>query len=64
MNELDLKVLERLDKDDREKITYFIRLLLNQSKYRKLKEEISKRRDEIVRGDSLNHDEIWNKLNV
>jgi len=29
-----------------------------------LKEEISMRRDEIDKGEILNHDEIWNKLNV
>ena len=62
MSTLDWKVLEKLDKADQEKITYFLKLLLNQSKYKKLKEEISVRRDEIVKGELLNHDEIWNKL--
>jgi hypothetical protein len=64
MSTLDLKVLEKLDKADQEKITYFLKLLLNKSKYKKLKEEISIRRDEIVKGEILNHDEIWNKLDV
>ncbi len=64
MSTLDLKVLEKLDKADQEKITYFLKLLLNKSKYEKLKEEISIRRDEIVKGEILNHDEIWNKLDV
>ena len=41
MSTLDLKVLEKLDKSDQEKITYFLKLLLNKSKYKKLKEEIS-----------------------
>lgn len=61
MSTLDLKVLEKLDKADQEKITYFLKLLLNKSKYKKLKDEISIRRDEIVKGEILNHDEIWNK---
>lgn len=64
MNTLDLKVLEKLDKADQEKITYFLNLLLNKSKYKKLKEEISMRRDEIKKGEILNHEEIWNKLDV
>ncbi len=64
MNALDLKIIEKLDKVDQEKITYFLNLLLNKSKYKKLKEEISMRRDEIDKGEILNHDEIWNKLNV
>ena len=64
MGTLDLKILEKLDKADQEKITYFLKLLLNKSKYKKLKEEISIRRDEIVKGEILNHDEIWNKLDV
>ena len=64
MNTLDLKILERLDKADREKITYFLRLLLNKSKYKKLREEISVRRDEIAKKETLKHDELWNNLDV
>ncbi len=64
MSTLDLKILEKLDKADQEKIKYFIRLLLNKSKYKKLKKEISNRRDEIAKGETLSHDEIWKKLDV
>ncbi len=64
MTTADLKVLEKLDKADQEKITYFLKLLLNKSKYNKLKEEISIRRDEIIKGETLNHEEIWHKLDV
>ena len=64
MDALALKIIEKLDKADQEKITYFVKLLLNKSKYEKLKEELSMRRDEIDKGEILNHDEIWNKLNV
>ncbi len=64
MNMLDLNVLERLDKTDQEKIEYFLKLLLDKSKYKKLKEEISVRREEIVKGEVLDHDEIWNKIDV
>ncbi len=64
MSTLDLKIIEKLDKADQEKISYFFNLLLNKSKYKKLKEEIAIRRDEIVKGQVLNHDEIWKKLDV
>ena len=55
-------VIENLDKEDKEKVSYFIRLLLKQAKYRQLKEEIASRRDEIQRGETLTHDEIWDKF--
>lgn len=61
---LDLKILEQLDKDDQEKVTYFLKLLLDKSKYKKLKEEISIRREEIIKGETLNHEEIWKNLDV
>ncbi len=64
MNTLDLKILERLDKADQEKITYFLKLLLNKSKYKKLREEISVRRVEIAKKKTLKHDEIWKELDV
>ena len=57
-------ILEKLDKEDKEKVSYFVRLLLNQSKYRTLKEEISLRREEINQGEWLTHDEFWDTLNV
>ncbi len=62
--ELDIDVLRRLDRDDREKMMYFLRLLLNQPKYAKLKEEVMRRREEVKRGDSLTHEEVWRRLDV
>ena len=59
-----VSILEKLDQEDKEKVSYFIRLLLNQSRYRLLKEEISSRREEIKSGETLTHDEIWDTLNV
>ncbi len=59
----EFSVLERLD-DDKYKIKYFIQLLMQQTKYKKLKEEIQARREEISRGEILTHDEIWNHLDV
>ena len=64
MGALDLKILEKLDKDAQEKVTHFLKLLLDKSKYKKLKEEISIRREEIIKGKTLNHEEIWKNLDV
>ncbi len=58
------QVMELLDTEDKDKVAYFINLLLSQAKYRKLKKEIAKRRAEIKKGDSLTHSDFWNKLNV
>jgi len=33
MSYADINILEKLNKEDKEKVSYFIRLLLNQSKY-------------------------------
>jgi hypothetical protein len=60
----DMNILEKLDRDDKGRVFYFIRLLVSQSKYRKLKEEISMRREEIKKGEILTHEDIWNKIDV
>ena len=57
-------ILERLDQEDKEKVSYFIRLLLNKSKYQQLKKEISDRREEIESGETLSHEDIWKQMNV
>ena len=64
MTVADFQILKKLDKNDQERIMYFLKLLLKQSKYRKLKQEIAMRREEIKRGDVLAHNEIWNQLDV
>ncbi len=64
MKAVELEVLERLDKSDKEKVMYFLRLLINQEKYKKLKKEITSRKNEIKRKEVLKHDEIWKKLDV
>ena len=61
---LNEKTFSQLDKDDQEKIQYFIQLLLRQSKYEKLKGEIAQRREEIAKGEVLTHKEIWDEVNV
>ncbi len=64
MGSVRFDILEKLDKKDQEAVAYFLRLLLNKTKYRKLKEEIEERRKEIERGDTLSHSEIWDQLDV
>ncbi|GAB6888903.1 hypothetical protein JCM13304A_24030 [Desulfothermus okinawensis JCM 13304] len=59
-----LNLIERLEKSDQEKIIYFLKLLINQEKYRKLKEEVELRKKEIERGEIFTHEEIWNKIDV
>jgi hypothetical protein len=57
-------ILERLDQEDKEKVSYFIRLLLNKSKYQQLKNELTERRKEIQSGETLSHEDLWKQLNV
>ena len=64
MNTIELEVLQKLDKNDQEKVSYFLKLLLNQAKYKKLKNEILSRKDEIKHGETFEHDEIWKELGV
>ena len=64
MNTIELEVLQKLDKSDQEKVSYFLKLLLNQAKYKKLKDEILSRKDEIRHGEIFGHEEIWKKLDV
>jgi len=60
----ELRIIEKLDNSDQEKIRYFLRLLISKDKYKKLRQEIEERRKEIVKGEVLTHNEIWQQLNV
>lgn len=60
----DMRIFEKLDKEDQEKVSYFLKLLWNQSKYQKMKVEIMERRREIERGDTLSHEDIWSHMDV
>jgi mRNA-degrading endonuclease RelE of RelBE toxin-antitoxin system len=57
----DIQLLEKLDEQDREKAVYFLKLLLEQEKYRKTKAELRERSEEIQRGDVLTNEEIWSQ---
>ncbi|MDQ7056620.1 MAG: hypothetical protein Q9M89_09305 [Persephonella sp.] len=51
--------LEHLDKKDREKLIKFAKELYKQKKYKTLRKEIEERRQEVLKGEVLSHEEIW-----
>jgi hypothetical protein len=63
-NRYEFNILEKLDNEDKYKIKYFIRLLVQQEKYNNLKDEIRSRRKEIAQDETLTHDELWTSLDV
>ncbi len=64
MNKNEEILLETLDEADKEKVFYFTKLLLKQSKYQFSKNEISERRKEIEKGETLEHKELWDNFDV
>lgn len=60
----EIGIIERLDQEDKEKVSYFIRLLLNKSKYQQLKKEVMARREEIKSGETISHEDLWKQMNV
>jgi len=60
----ELSIIEKMDDSDQEKIRYFLKLLVKEKKYKKLKREIDERRKEIAEHQGLTHDEIWQKIDV
>uniref|UniRef100_UPI00405706C0 hypothetical protein n=1 Tax=Candidatus Electronema sp. TaxID=2698783 RepID=UPI00405706C0 len=60
----EIGIIERLDQEDKEKVSYFIRLLLNKSKYQQLKKEVMSRREEIKSGETISHEDLWKQMNV
>ncbi|GBD89010.1 hypothetical protein BMS3Abin03_02954 [bacterium BMS3Abin03] len=64
MSVLEVELIDRLNKEDKEKVSYFVRLLMNKKRYSKLKAEIDSRRREIKKGKTLKHEDIWKKVNV
>ena len=58
------RLFEELDAEDQKKVAYFLKLLLQQSKYQKIKLELKERREEVARGETVTHQEIWSGLNV
>jgi len=64
MNTMVHKMLQKLDDNDKQKIHYFVNLLLKQSKYKRLQQELTNRRKEIANGEVLTHNEIWKDIDV
>jgi len=60
----ELMIIKKLDDLDQKKIRYFLKLLINQRKYEKLRQEIAERRQEIVKGNTATHGEIWQQIDV
>ena len=58
------EILDKLDEKYREKLSYFARLLISQSKYRRLQQEVLERKHEIKKGETLTHQEILDKVDV
>ncbi len=57
-------IIENLETADKEKVVYFVNLLLEQKKYQSLKKELNERREQIKQGDSLSHNDFWKDVNV
>jgi len=64
--EIKVKNLEEMWKtlDDKEKIVVinFIEKILKSKRYKKLREEIKDRREEVSKGEVMSHEEIWNDI--
>jgi hypothetical protein len=59
-----ISILERLDQENKEKVSYFTRLLLNKSKYQQLKKEVADRRKEVQSDETVSHEDLWKQMNV
>jgi len=51
-----------LNEDEKTSVVNFTKELLKSKKYKKLREEIQKRKEEIDKGEILSHKEIWNDI--
>jgi len=64
--ELKVKNLEEIWKtlDDKEQIVVidFIEKILKSKRYKKIREEIKERREEVGKGEVISHEEIWNDV--
>ncbi len=61
---LSTKIINHLQREDQEKIFYFINLLLEKNEYKQLAKEISQRRNEIKNNKIISHNDIWNDMDV
>ncbi|MBF0378375.1 MAG: hypothetical protein HQK72_12965 [Desulfamplus sp.] len=54
-----LEIISFLDDDDKKSLLDFAGILLKKNKYSRLRKEIEFRRSEVVKGEVLSHEEIW-----
>ena len=54
-----IKIIALLDSKDKESLLEFASILFKKSKYNALREEIEIRRSEIINGEVLSHNELW-----
>ena len=60
----NFQLFEALDAEDQKKAAYFLKLLLQQSKYQKTKLKLKERREEVEQGETITHQQIWSGLGV
>ncbi|GAG86956.1 unnamed protein product [marine sediment metagenome] len=64
--EIKVKNLEDMWKtlDEKEQLIVidFIEKILKSKRYKKLREEIKERREEVSKGEVISHEEIWNDV--
>ncbi len=64
MSTLSIDIINHLHEEDKEKLSYFVDLLLKKSEYENLSKDISKRRSEIKKKNVLSHEDVWKSVNV
>jgi len=64
MEALKKQFAEKLDEKDKELIEQFISKVVESKKYKKLRDELNERREDIKKGDAISFDEffkdVWN----
>ncbi|TYB34312.1 MAG: hypothetical protein FXF49_02590 [Flexistipes sinusarabici] len=59
MEALKKQFAEKLDEKDRELIEQFISKVVESKKYKKLRDELNERREDIKKGDVISFDEFF-----
>lgn len=57
-----IKIISLLDNKDKESLLEFASILLKKDKYNALRKEIEIRRYEIINGEVLSHNELWQDI--
>ena len=54
-----VEIINHLDEKDKKLLDTIAFELLKKEKYKNLRNEIEKRREEIKKGETLSHEEVW-----